>query len=508
MDERASEYFRRRGINDTALMSAAQPRVENDRLYLPWFDGAGKKIYESWRSLRDEGQRWGDRGAKPSLFASPGAWEADEVALVEGPFDALACAQAGTPAFALAGSDLRDGAAEILASKQRIILVPDNDERGKRAVETWSEQLRGHGEVLRAQVPEGFKDVAEVAQNAKDPIDAVAQVLLRAGLQGLRMLKPSELTACKPEPVRFAIPEFAPRSHVTFLYASPGAGKSTMYWDALVSYAMGRPWLNIYPFPEERQFFVVFDWENREGDVGRNLQRLGLERGRGDETFLFVPSPPGVSLDKPEGLAVVRRVLARYEATAAIFDSRDTAFPNTKEIEGESVVPAMQGVVGLAADLDVAVVIVSHEPKADYHNPVSKLSGHRGWAGQADQAHRLRPRGDTRILDHTKSRALTQRPTLSIRLQAEGLPDIGPMRLLAEKSVTPNRDQRLAEDVAALESWLQGHGGRAPWRKLKEGTRFSDGRLTDAIKASSIVWQPGGKRTDYLLYAEEDLSVP
>jgi hypothetical protein len=74
---------------------------------------------------------------------------------------------------------------------------------------------------------------------------------------------------------RWAIPNLAPTGDISTLYAVPGAGKTTLYQEALVANELGRHFLGLLPF-ESPQRFVVFDWENSPPQVSRQLRRLGL----------------------------------------------------------------------------------------------------------------------------------------------------------------------------------------------------------------------------------------
>lgn len=152
------------------------------RVVLPWRNQEGHECYLTGRALGRTPKYLHSKGQRPALYASPGAWEAERVALVEGHMDALVCASAGTSAFATAGSSLSDDAVKILASKGEVVLVPDADEAGARWLEQAVEKLSGRvPRMLRATVPEGCKDVTDIAERAlsrgEDPAEAAAEVL-------------------------------------------------------------------------------------------------------------------------------------------------------------------------------------------------------------------------------------------------------------------------------------------------------------------------------------------
>lgn len=75
------------------------------------------------------------------VFSTPGAWEADPVAIAEAPFDALSLHLAGVPAFALGGTALRDWLCPLLAGRT-VLLAFDADTAGDSAAQEWEAELR------------------------------------------------------------------------------------------------------------------------------------------------------------------------------------------------------------------------------------------------------------------------------------------------------------------------------------------------------------------------------
>jgi 5S rRNA maturation endonuclease (ribonuclease M5) len=184
--DRIEEYVRSRGLVDDEIVGYHQPWVADDRIWLKWIDEFGEAVYRSGRHLADGTPKWKhQRGERPPLFATEGAWDAEEVVLVEGHFDALVSRQAGAPAFATCGSSLKDEAAEILATKRRVTLIADRDEAGERWRTDVIEKLGGPVELSEVQVP--TKDLAEFAEGADDPAEAIAELL-----RGARQIEPDD----------------------------------------------------------------------------------------------------------------------------------------------------------------------------------------------------------------------------------------------------------------------------------------------------------------------------
>jgi 5S rRNA maturation endonuclease (ribonuclease M5) len=180
--DKARAYLEQRGIApEIATVAGLRAAPDDERVWFPWFDAGDNKLYESGRAINGAEPRWWQKGLKPALYATPSAWDAVVVAVVEGQLDALACLQAGWCAFATTTSHLTDEGAEILASMQQVILAFDDDDAGRKLTEQVIDMLAGRVELLVAEIPEGFKDPSDVAERSDDPSEAVAEALAAAG---------------------------------------------------------------------------------------------------------------------------------------------------------------------------------------------------------------------------------------------------------------------------------------------------------------------------------------
>jgi hypothetical protein len=248
-----------------------------------------------------------------------------------------------------------------------------------------------------------------------------------------------------PEPIEWAIPNLAPRSNFTWLYAVAGSGKSSLIHEAVVANAMGRPFLNVFDFDDEQRF-LVFDFESTKDQVTRSLERLGLRTKKAEDTFHWLYRPREAQLDTSEGRDYVYRVAEKVEATCLIFENRQLMFRNTGELDGKQVGDAMDGARELAMGLHAGFVVISHEPKATYNDPVAQLTGHSAWANLSDQMFRYtkKRRGDgSRYLEHAKYRGLDKRPTVRVALELSGEQDTGPMTLRGQPFTSSEERQKM-----------------------------------------------------------------
>ena len=176
------DYLRSRGIISNVLIETAGIEYSSDRVWMPWHDANGQRIYSTGRATNGSTPKYvHTKGTKPALFATPIAWQASRVVVVEGHIDALAAAQAHFAAFATTGATISDEAVEILAGKEQVILVADQDEAGQRWRHELLTRLKGRVEICEAQLPPRCKDLADVAAEAvsagADPEEAVFAVL-------------------------------------------------------------------------------------------------------------------------------------------------------------------------------------------------------------------------------------------------------------------------------------------------------------------------------------------
>ena len=295
-------YMRGRGIAPE-LMRQASLRAGSGtmagRVVFPWFDAAGAEVYATGRSLDGAKPKYRHtEGARPALYASPGAWEAPRVALVEGQIDACACAQGGTAAFATSGASAFSAeAADILATKHEVILVADADEAGTKWRGRVVEALGGRGvSLLEARLPDGASDIADVAERAQargeDPSEVVAEVLAEAvpveveaepETKGGFRLRPLDLTtllAREPEPERFVVEPYIPRARRVWVFGAAESGKSI--WALATAAQVSREGAGVAYFSEENPL---------DEDI-RRLRRL-----RPDSSHFRFFSGTGLDLD-------------------------------------------------------------------------------------------------------------------------------------------------------------------------------------------------------------------
>jgi hypothetical protein len=143
--------------------------------------------------------RYVDNGEEPRMrtggpkllgvFATPGARQAREVAIVEAPLDALSLAACGVPSLALAGTAWPDWLAQACAFR-RVLLATDADAAGEAAVAKLAAALRACGARVVRLRPQGSKDWNEALQKDADGLRRTLRALLGAPAPDLAAAAP------------------------------------------------------------------------------------------------------------------------------------------------------------------------------------------------------------------------------------------------------------------------------------------------------------------------------
>jgi hypothetical protein len=244
----------------------------------------------------------------------------------------------------------------------------------------------------------------------------------------------------------------------------------------------------------------------------RTMQRLGLRtRVQAEDNFAYYFEPPGVRLGTLAGRQAVRFLAKRHEATCVVFDAILDAFAGLAPTDEDAIGGAMQESKAIAVELNIAILVVAHSPKAAYEDGLHMLKGNAAWGQKTDQAfwlHRER-KSELRRLEHTKARAMSKRQSLTIQLIEEGDPDIGPIHVAASTSgsAAAIREAKRADVDAIVKGYLATHG---PVRRMKmAGDLKAKGvgatALDNALKRlaeAGILHRPQGERGPYLLRAE------
>jgi DNA primase len=166
---------------DLGLIDSRGREWYRDRLVIPEIRG-GHAIYLVGRTIPGARGAFGPKyltlaGVPTPLYGEERVGRS-EVFVVEGPIDYLLLWQWGYPAVATLGCRIKREHAEFLQRFSRVYLVPHRDDAGRRM---WRECKELFGDRLRTVlVPEGVKDVGDLAEKAMAPANLFTQLVDKA----------------------------------------------------------------------------------------------------------------------------------------------------------------------------------------------------------------------------------------------------------------------------------------------------------------------------------------
>lgn len=142
-------------------------------------DAAGEVVAAQGRLLEPLAPRASDEtplrmvtvgAVSGGVFATPGAFEADTVAIVEAPIDALSLAQYGLPAIATCGTQNRPEWVRRALVAREVVIATDADLAGEQAAVELSKWLSSDSTLARLRLPAGAKDPNEALLRDPDQL--------------------------------------------------------------------------------------------------------------------------------------------------------------------------------------------------------------------------------------------------------------------------------------------------------------------------------------------------
>ncbi len=381
LDDKARAYLLKRGLIDENVVGSARLRVQDDRLVIPWLDRDGREIYFQARSLNGAEPKYRNPAgvSRPALFASPGAHESTRIALVEGTLDALFGLQGGLSSFATAGQQLSPEAVAMIAAKDAVIVVADQDERGAEWLRKVRAALEGRvAELLVAELPEGLKDLGEVAEQAEDPAEAVAAVLSTAQPLARDPDLDRFLSGDDDEDYDWIVDGVIERTDRAVLTGREGAGKSYLIQQATSHISAG-----IHPFGDGDIAPVItalVDLENSARELRRRLRPIRIKLGaRLKPDMMFVYSRPegldlGGSVEDRDWLRTrLLRTKAELLAIGPLYKMTD-GNPHDEQ-DAKTLASYLDK---LRLEFGIAVIVEAHMPHDGHGRPFG-WSGWRRW---------------------------------------------------------------------------------------------------------------------------------
>ena len=344
------------------------------------------KTFPQWNPVRGS---WGLKGCRRVLYRLPELLKADPsqwVFLCEGEKDADRLASLGLVATTnpMGAGNWRDDYNGFLEG-HRVVILPDNDEPGRKHAKTVSKALEGVSSQFKAiQLPNlpPKGDVSDWLNNggSKERLLAMAEGKLRLNLVSLASVERQEIVWLWEN--RFPLGMFS------LLVGDPGVGKSflTDYMTAVIT--TGSDWPDVSGpsdggsvvlLNDEDDFAHVIgprlDWNKADCSKVYGLDGLQLPDGRTIEVF---------NISDPEHLrALEATVESLHDCRMIVFDPITAYLGQTNANSNAEVRSALTGLVRMANRQKVAVIGVSHLNKKSDLAAIHRVLGSMGFAAQA-----------------------------------------------------------------------------------------------------------------------------
>lgn len=354
----------------------ANGKLKKKRFYLP--DGA--KAF-AWEHL--ENGRWvkGRGDVCPGLYKRQQALP-DTVFLVEGEKDVDTLAGLGIAAVSLpdgAASKWDASFADELRGKQ-VIILPDNDEAGRKYARLCGENLCGRAEAVAVadltavwqQMPEKA-DITDLIQNfgPEEGQRLLAVAAKQADAWDGRAEEDPLLALFKPmkgfseEESDWVIPGWIPAGQITILVSDGGVGKTTLWVQIAAALSQGKACI-LDPAGHTRKKIKVLFLTN-EDSVHKKLKKKIREAGA-DEEYIIAPDTKadktGLLSKVQFGSGALEKVIRAIKPDLCIFDPLQGYIPAEINMGSRNAMRScLAPLIALGEELGTAFLIVCHTNK-------------------------------------------------------------------------------------------------------------------------------------------------
>lgn len=472
-------YLETRGLTDTALLESSGVTLFPDRVEV----SQNGYIVRRWTDGRDRRYE-NDPGPKP-LFHFGDTESAEVVGVTEGPFDALAAAQAGLPCVATLGS-FTEQSATFLRTKKRVVLIKDAD-KGGDAWETKARSLLDGLDVETASMPEGCKDLAEVAEKASDPVAAVRSVLESSTDSDINVVTLSDVTR---EYVEWLVRLRIAKGKLALAYGDPELGKTTVLLDITARITRGHAFPDGSPSGEPRDVIWL---TSEDGIADTILPRV--EAAGGDLRKVHVLNTVGQGKEErlpyfPDDLPKLRRLIDRTKAAMVVLDPCEAFLsPEVNSFKSADVRRALHPIKETAEETGAAFVLVFHMNKGQGGNHLHRSLGSIAFMAAVRTAllFALDPNDEERVVMSVAKSNLGPKPQSLLyaieedpdykvgKVAWKGTSDLRSADLLETRDLdTSTVKGEVKERLAELLSDGQSHTGAAIAGLLKDEFKCSD----------------------------------
>jgi hypothetical protein len=343
----------------------------------PYTDEAGKLLYEAvryepkdFKQRRPEGNGWTWRlnGVRRVLYHLPEVIKAETVYIVEGEKDVDNLRSIGLTATCNAGGTgggWRPEYTECFKPHQRVVLIPDNDDPGRKHVQQVAESLSGKVASLKLLELPNLSLKGDVSdwlaaggtRELLEELTAAAPEFVTSeyeSIVAMRFTRLGDLLSEPDEHVRWLVEEHLPAGGDSLLVAKPKVGKSTLARCLALAVARGSDFLG-FKTAQGPVFYLAL--EEKRAEVKRHFRAMGA---RDDvPIFVFCATAP------TDGLAQLQAAAEKQKPALIIIDP---LFRFTRVRDGNdyaAVTNALEPLHALARDTGAHVLAVHHLGKGD-----------------------------------------------------------------------------------------------------------------------------------------------
>ena len=325
------------------------------------------------------------------LYHLPEVFKAAEVVIVEGEKDADNLRALGFTATTSPGGaeKWQDRYSESLKSK-RVVIMPDNDEAGKKHLAMVASSLSGAGIDPRVVImPDGIKDVSDFIEMTSDPEQAAERIalMIEGAAPYVDETKPIGITAsdlmCKSFPDVAWIVCGILSYGLWILAGKPKHGKSILAANIAIALSVAGTALGSIPVEFGRVVYLAL--EDTQRRLQRRLKQMVAFGGSASENLLFFTEWPRMDNG---GLEELEDLIKRYhDIRLLIIDTWKLFRPPTKDSRGNLYdidYETVSLVKKLADKYEICILLIHHFRKSESDDIFDTFSGSYGLTGAAD----------------------------------------------------------------------------------------------------------------------------